>query len=622
MTHGDNGYWRRPHRPVESKSKRPIRRYWTARPASCFGFLGVVLIGFLTLGCTATTVVEDAQEAPPPTVATALPNLPAPPAVTPTSPPDPPASTAAPVVEEDAGTADEAGQEEDSQSPNQLPSVQSGRLLGISSDGGFAYVGTKDAWSEVPACDDDPTESLVAINVIASAEDNKLAMAVADFAVAGAIRQMAFNDDGTAAVVWSCGPEEERRYFLQHGSLGGQGAIVAPTTPVELVVPEGELPPALLHFVSSESVLFSVGLDPLPDDPFLSRRFERREISVLTGETLASESFLESQDEPVPGPAFVSPDGRYSYRAIDDPAGNVGCEGSFTSRTLEVSDESGARLALGPDGVLMASISDVQFGPDGLIAWSNGCVANTNPVVGRIQDDGTIVDGHYLGEIAPIGAEEPATARYRFFGISDDGHLIGLGSGSGGTDVDIDSGHVRVFRYNLALDPGFVESADPQPQVDRDNPLGTALDGTSTWFVGEASDTGPTCGSGSLYAETSTGLTWALEPGSGIDPIVDIEVSESRVVTSFADDFERRVVVFETECPEQYEGRRVWFDMGERERVRDGGLNPSSSTLVEVADVLAVYEIVAPGDNLAQSIVVEVERLDGTIEEVELLRAS
>jgi len=597
--------------------------------------LGFVVLGFVLFGCSGTTTVNQTASEKSTTELSATEQSTTEQAdanqttsePTPVDAADTRAEVAPPTPGPDATAVVPEPAETESANPATaaLPSATSGALLGISHDGGAAFIGVRDPWNDAPECDGEATESLIAIDVLASAEDDQLALATAGLEIAGVVNQMVF-DDNAAAILWSCGPEAERRYFVQHAPIDGQGTIVGASSAAEVVVSAGERRPTMVRFVSSTTVQVLVILDSQADDPFQSTRFDHREISLLTGEVLGTESLLKLDGEQFPGSSFTSPDGRYTYRSIDDPNGRIGCEGSLTARTLEVSDESGSRLALGPDGVLMASISDVRFGPDGLIAWRNGCVQNTNPTVGRIQDDGIIVDGHHLGTFfTPIGADEPESARYQFFALSTDGHLVGLGGsgggGGGGIGINLDADNVRLFRYDLAADPQFVESADPQIQVDWDNPLGTSLDGTSTWYVGDTLGAEPACGASTLYADTTTGLARALRPGVELDRIVDIEVSDTRRVERAGADFDSRVVVLETECPGDYPGRRVWFDISERDNIRDGGLAPSWADLTDVADVLAVYEVVAPGDLRAQSIVAKIEWLDGTVSDVELIAA-
>jgi hypothetical protein len=121
-----------------------------------------------------------------------------------------------------------------------------------------------------------------------------------------------------------------------------------------------------------------------------------------------------------------------------------------------------------------------------------------------------------------------------------------------------------------------------------------------------------------LYGQTPGGFVRAFPAGVELDTIVDVDLAETRRV-SFpdSDDYVSRTVVVQTECPGSYEGRQLWFGI-EADRII-WGLGLQRADLGEVADVLSVRDVVPEGSDYVDFSIVQVELLDGSVAEIELV---
>lgn len=483
-------------------------------------------------------------------------------------------------------------------------------IVAISESGRYAYSGTTSAYNSQTSCDAAKAETLAFV-AIDDAVDGEVNPYAAGFVQTGDIRQLLIGDDGRAIAVLSCGGFEDATVWMQQVRLTPDG----PVADIGDVIPlgaEGESDPFLLRWVDDSTIELRVVIEVDPDD-FETWIVERRQVSVETGEVVATEQFgyFDDDDAFASGGAFVTAEG-FTYRAIPDPNGAVGCEGFGVARTLELDDGSGVRSAFdGPDRTF-SIVEELHVSDDGYIAWYSGCEGFVSAYVGRVQDDGTIADAHLIDTYSLQGRVDDF-ADYYFYRLTADGHLAAVGQAYA---PDTDESTPAFLRYDLATDPNFVNTAEPPVDID-EAPLFDAIEAGGTWHVGETLAQDRACGGRTLYGRVDGGHVRAFPAGIELDAIVDVDLADTRTIEyDDSDDYVSRTVVVQTECPAEYDGRRVWFGI-ESDRVV-WGLVFQQADLGEVADVLSVRDVVEPGTDFVEYSVVQVELLDGSVVEVEL----
>ena len=522
-------------------------------------------------------------------------------------------STSAPPTPDPNPTA-EPGPTAAAEPAGPIPDFRGDNILGISTDARFAYAGTTTPWRDPSSCDAQPFEALAGIDAtVASAGDAR--PFEAGLKTSGDVVQVVFGADGSAAILLTCG--EQQRSWVQSATFDASGIIVDLSLPLVLS-DTGSQRLAVIAGVEGDHVMIETVIEDDPDD-LESWVIQTRTVSLTTGDV------IDTQERPffdenglVTASTFTTPDGQFTYSEAQDPGGRLGCEGASPAVTISVDDGSGPKPALGSDGLVFSDLSDLHFGPDGLVAWTSSCEGFTSAYVGRMLDDGSIADAHFVSDIDQIDRETFVNlVHYR---LADDGFLVGVGPlFAPNSDPSADP-IVHVVRYDLGSDPKFVQTADPQPEIDEE-PLGDRLGGSGSWFVGETTGREPACGASTLYGSTSTGLVRAFDSGVEIDAIVDFDIAETQTV-SFEDgfggqgSFMRRTMVFSTECPDDYQGRRIWF--GDEPEDVHFGVFLARADAPEVAEVLAVTEVLRDESNFPEMVIAEVEFLDGTVGEVEL----
>lgn len=518
--------------------------------------------------------------------------------------------TAVPAVEEPPSVVPEPTPTAVGPPVVQLPTdaFRADAVLGLSSDGAFAYAGTSSPWNDATSCDDEPTDSLVAVDVVAAATSAPTIIA-AGLEQAGDVRQMVFGANSSVAILSSCGSADaDPELWMQRGELGADGRLVSLGPRLDMNA-AGESDPYVLRWVDDESVELRVIIEEDPED-FETWLVERRQLSLSSGQVVRVEQYGYFDDDGFNARGELETENG-TYRVIDDPAGRLGCEGFGVAVTLQLDTGDEQRLALTQPEFVFSDISELHMSPDGYISWTSGCEGFVSAYVGRVRADGMIADAHLIETFSFLADTYVDIQYYR---LSNDGFLHGVGQSF---DPDADANGPDLLRYDLAADPHFVNTAEPAPLIETE-PLFAAVGEDGTWHVGETLGAEPACGAQTLYGKTPGGFVRAFPAGVEIDEIVDVHVGETRRISYPDGDFVSRTVVVQTACPASYEGRRVWFGIETEDVI--WGLWFERADLGEVADVLGVRDVLQDGTEFVETSIVQVELLDGTVAEVELVR--
>lgn len=488
-------------------------------------------------------------------------------------------------------------------------------FLAFDPTGAYGYEAIGNPWQQERDCDGAPEEAVTGIDIAASQADDLIGF-VTGVQVVGAAEQLVFGPDGTGVLLSSCGEYPGEVVTLTIVRVGEWGRLVA-QGPGAVVAKQPDDHGLWMTGVDGGAALIEVTVGADDDDPAgWTRELRRVDLSSGAIEVVESVS-LENAFAALPGPIVESPDGRYRYRQIPDPAAGFGCEGFGVAASIGIDRGDGFEPVWGLDQPAYSNVLDLHFGPDDLVAWTSSCEGFGSIIVGRVVDDGTIVDHHHL---ETFEESSEGFVEYRHFRLTSEGQVVALGQR---VDADYRNPIPAMRRIRLDDDPGFVATGANPPWIDTANPLVPTLAGTGDWYVGEFETGSGRCGGRTLYASTSAGFVRAFSPIDGIDHVVDLVVSEERLI-EYGDGvdtrpFRTRAVVALTECPERYDGLRLWF--GEEEAVPAFGIHLVRADLPEVAGVLSVRQQVPPGQTFRADSYAEVLHRDGSIEQVLLVPA-
>ncbi len=306
-----------------------------------------------------------------------------------------------------------------------------------------------------------------------------------------------------------------------------------------------------------------------------------------------------------------SPDGRFTYSAS-----YTGGSDSLLNGTLMVDDGSGAMPALRDPRDKFDEINDMVFGPDGLVAWATDDYTYGRLIfIGRIDDGGRVLDSH---EVVDPNIQLWGT------GTFDDAGVL--------TSPTRDN--PPGYAHDTTTDPWFVMSAQPVPQIETDQPLvGVlesegywALDDPGFWYRGDTLGRDPGCGASTLYKDDADGYSRVLDAATELDLVVDVDATSSSHSGGAYTVGSMRAVIISTECPDEYEGRRVYWGI-ESIDYGDGGprfespLTVSLALDAPVAEVLSVTTVIRSGGGCCDQIAaleLEIEQLDGTAALIEV----
>lgn len=238
----------------------------------------------------------------------------------------------------------------------------------------------------------------------------------------------------------------------------------------------------------------------------------------------------------------VSPDGT-RYFSGDDPLGRldpgcatVGPPPVSPAQTM-LRSSSGALVPAFPDIGVTDPVGNMGFTTSGYVVWDTDRCRAQSLYLGRLGDDGSIVDRHLIS--GPQGNDDTWT-------INGNDELIIV------TPLFDRLLLPGLQRIDLATAPGWVTTADPPLRFD-DEPVATSFTGEEPWRLGENRAATGECAGDTIYAEEPTG------PRRVSDYRSDIEGSVVDVITSEVFDDERRIIVALAECPSQYQGVTAWF---------------------------------------------------------------
>lgn len=484
-------------------------------------------------------------------------------------------------------------------------------FLGFSPDGAFGFDAVRSPWQGRTACDNASRPLITTIDLQASGDDQLFGFD-AGLIAPGEPTQLHLTDENVGVVLTSCGdyPDVEER--LVAVELMPDGSLVARSEPLLLNNDDLVQGNWLRGLVDGDTALVEVTVGV--DEDYDNWAREVQHIDLLTGAITVTASQPLDDEARVASPPATTPDGRFTYQEIDDPLGSTGCEGYGIAATIAVDDGSGSRPVFGPDQPTYSSITDMHFGPDNLVAWTSGCEGSTTLNLGRINDDGTIADPHWLNLYTDEYQVENSYVEFQHYRLMDDGTVAALGVVYN-SETDESTGTYR--RIDLSADTGFVNSGPLTPWIDTANPLAPTLAGTGEWFIGESLATNPACGDMTLYASTTGGFVHGLSDGREIDQIVDFVVSDARFV-DYGDGFtmNTRAVAVLTECPDEYVGRQLWF--GSEPEIPAYGMWLQQADLPALADVISIREVKQADNDSWYDVVAEVVYRDGSVEEVVL----
>ena len=319
-------------------------------------------------------------------------------------------------------------------------------VLGMSADARHGYVAARNAWLDPVPCGSAPEPALVGVDIEPSTPDN-VVLFDGGFEAVGSLQQMAFSDEGRAAVLLSCGESTETPW-LQILDFDDEGRVTEVGPVLDLPEQDSLSGPYLASWDGNSQVSIYV---------YPNSEWHELAIDAATGEVLASQQRSYLDDFVLPARKWkTSPDGQFSYREIDDPQGRPGCEGTGFVTTIEVDGGSGPRPALHDPDQVFASVSDLHFGPDQLVSWRSWCEGFALPYVGRIDADGMIINVNYIEVSAIDGQVDDTSTEFRDYRLTNDGFLVGVGARYGATDDP----QVALFKHDLAADPRFAAQPD------------------------------------------------------------------------------------------------------------------------------------------------------------------
>jgi hypothetical protein len=478
-------------------------------------------------------------------------------------------------------------------------------VVAISADGDYGYAAITRYWEAETPCDAEPIEQVIGLP-LANAEADPQPFS-AGIAHAGDIDRLLIDQGRFAAIARCANPTTEDQLQVIAGRVESDGRFTIETerslgaiednrSPWFTQLADGQLSYRLLREVD-------------PDD-WDTWQWEFRTLDIETGEDelLATSSYDDLG--PWPEPLLETSDG-FVYRETLDPNGAVGCEGFGVATTIEVEANGQSTLALGRAGLTFSSVANMQINDDGYVFWTSSCEGYDSAYVGQMRSDGTIVDAHFIS----TSDSEGSFAEYRNYRLTNDGYVRAVGNRVVYDDSGPDS--LAVLNYDLSTDPHFINDVPNPPLIDA-GPLIAGLDPTTGWHVGESLAADPACGGSTLYGEVDGEFFRAFETGTEIGHIVDADVSVVVESEGFEEGsvYRSRWIAISVQCPDEYEGRKIWF--GVEGQAMRWGLFLSPAALDPVAEVRDLRVSLDASGNFVESVLVEVVQLDGTIAEVRL----
>lgn len=317
-----------------------------------------------------------------------------------------------------------------------------------------------------------------------------------------------------------------------------------------------------------------------------------------------------SPTELIPGEADLewqsasSPDGQHRYFSGDDPQGrrDYGCgNGSRTNPSVAktmLRSSFGPPVPAFPDGGRTGQIRNMRISDSGFAVWESHSCQSVGLHLGRLSDDGSIVDRHLIAAQGIVN---------QTWTITDADELIIL------TPRYKGPGYPALRRIDMAASAGWVITADPPLRIDTE-PIATSFSGEGSWRLGENRVVNSQCPGDTIYADEPGGQRRVSDYLRDIEgDVVDIMTSEILEMRPDEPIFDERIVVALAECPSQHEGLTLWF------------ASEFSNTRVlrfQQADIRPIRRVhsVSFGDEWPHARLASVEYLDGTSAVIELRR--
>lgn len=488
-----------------------------------------------------------------------------------------------------------------------LARVGSSPISGFAPDRGFGFFATHNGW-DGPNCEGLPTEQLLTFTLDAN---NEPRYANANFVRHESLSMLEFGPNQKAAALLQCGDEwsMELVAFDDVGQYLSSSARIrlGPATWYNNIVWQSETAVTIDH-----------------TDTHDSTDVEEWEQVTTTIDFAAQTATPEVTEpwNPIPGFAQLaqSRDGSLTWFSGPDPSGALGCEASGTASTIFISATGSTEDAVPAirDGSLFAWISQMQLGPDNLAVWTSECEGSPAFFAGRIGPDGNILDPHRIDLSGLVDPDENRWPDVRSATLDDEGKLLVLATSSAGETAATPI----VASIDVNESPFWINTRTPAVIIDP-APIATSIDGTHTWHRGETTGPNPACGAQTLYRTTPDGHSRVMNAGNEIDTPLAVHTTETETVDAGLPFLlEARGVVVTTECPADYEGRRI---TGAIETVGgypwlDWNLTPVGDPLVSIDEVLSVTRL-QEGSFFGSWLAVDVRLRDGTTTTIELRQA-
>lgn len=294
-------------------------------------------------------------------------------------------------------------------------------------------------------------------------------------------------------------------------------------------------------------------------------------------------------------------DGLHRYAGGDDPLGRLdhGCTvGSNLNprRAQTLLRYEGTTITPAfRDVARTGNVQKIHITETNFVLWESHSCQSSGLFLGRIDDEGYIVDRHLVAgrAINPLS-----------WTVTEGDELLIF------EPEDWSAPTPSIRRVNLAQSPGWTVTADPAFNIGE--PIARSIDDDGNWYLGVRTTTASaqqTCASPTILRDHPDGLRRVSDYQREITgEIVDVMVSP------VVDDW--RLVVVLAACPDEYEGLAVWFTEERRDSAHQSDwLVFAQADLAPVADVLDARISHDPFTRYATVVM-----LDGTTTEVTLTR--
>lgn len=365
--------------------------------------------------------------------------------------------------------------------------------------GAFAWYRADDR-SRLIDCEDPEPGYLARLSIASSRPDDLHFTRVGPVA-AGVPRAVHRNDDGTLQLTVACVTGDESGYLEQSLTVESTGAIAVAGPTTATSGPRYEVVPSTHIGASPDGIhRYTSGDHPLG--------------------LLDYGCTLGSQQDPKPAQTMM----RYTGDSVEPAFPDVGRTGR---------------------------VQNMRITSSGFAIWESHSCQSVGLHLGRIADDGSIVDRHL------VAAQGIVQQSWTVLGDE----LIVITPRWQSSDP-IFPGRSQEYpalrRIDMVTSPPWVITADPPLRMS-DEPVAPSFSGDSSWRLGENRVATGECAGDTIYADEPAGPRRVSNYAFDIDgSVVDVLTSALFDKPTSAVDDTRRVVVALVECPSQYDGVTVW----------------------------------------------------------------